>query len=187
MARKAGLFVVLALAGAALVGALASFAIAQSGPRQFNADPMRGTFEVPAVSTVAAGEFEARLEDTSTGPELRYTLSYSGLQGTVTQAHIHFGQSFATGAIVAWLCETATNNNPTTDEQCPQSGTVEGVITPAQVVQAGTQQIKAGEFDELVEAMRAGLAYANVHTTETPTGEIRAQIRRGGGDDGDGD
>jgi hypothetical protein len=184
MARRAGLFAVLAVLGAALVGALASFAIAQSGGQNFSADRLRGSFEVPAVSTVARGDFEARI-DTS-AQTITYELSYSGLQGNVTQAHIHFGQSFATGGIVAWLCETASNNSPTIeDKDCPQSGTVTGTITPAQVVTAGTQQLKAGEFDELVAAMRAGLTYANVHTTETPSGEIRAQIRRGGGGGGD--
>jgi hypothetical protein len=183
MARRARLIVVLAVLGAALVGALASFAVAQSGGQNFSADRLRGSFEVPAVSTVARGDFEARI-DTS-AQTITYELSYSGLQGNVTQAHIHFGQDFAVGGIVAWLCETATNLHPTTDEVCPQSGSVEGVITPAQVVTAGTQQLKAGEFDELVEAMRAGLTYANVHTSETPGGEIRAQIRRGGGDGND--
>ena len=32
------------------------------------------------------------------------------------------------------------------------------------------------EFGELVRALRAGAAYANVHTTGVPGGEIRGQI-----------
>jgi hypothetical protein len=36
--------------------------------------------------------------------------------------------------------------------------------------------IAAGEFAELVRALRAGAAYANVHTTTFPAGEIRGQI-----------
>jgi hypothetical protein len=196
MHRRVGVIAVLAVAGALVVGALASFAVAQSGGQRFGAERLRGSFEVPAVSTVARGEFEARLVQTGTDPELRYKLSYSGLQGNVLQAHIHFGQNFVNGGIVAWLCDSATTpsppgiDDPTTDKVCPQSGTVEGVITPDQVVQAGngTQQLLAREFDELVDAMRAGLTYANVHTNLSPGGEIRAQIRRGGGDgDGDGD
>ena len=39
------------------------------------------------------------------------------------------------------------------------------------------------EFGELVRALRAGAAYANVHTTTFGGGEIRGQI----GDDGDRD
>jgi CHRD domain len=188
MARRAGLFVVLAVLGAALVGALATLATAQSGGQRFSADRMRGSFEIPAVSTVARGEFEARLVNTSSGPAIDYELSYENLEGDVTQAHIHFAQNFANGGIVAWLCETTTNNDPTTDEVCPpDDGTVvEGRITPAQITASGgAQRIAAGDFDEVVAAMRAGLTYANVHTVGSGSGEIRAQIRRGGGGDDD--
>ena len=43
------------------------------------------------------------------------------------------------------------------------------------------QGIAAGEFDELVRAIRAGVTYANVHSEKFPGGEIRGQIE--GGDD----
>jgi hypothetical protein len=33
-----------------------------------------------------------------------------------------------------------------------------------------------GEFAELVAAIRAGRAYANVHSDKVPAGEIRGQI-----------
>jgi CHRD domain len=193
MRRRVGVIAVLAIAGALAVGALASFAVAQSGGQRFGAERMQGSFEIPAVSTVARGEFEARLVNTSTGPAIDYELSYSGLQGTVTQAHIHFAQNFANGGIVAWLCETSTNMDASTEEVCPQTATgpnvVEGRITAAQITAIGGanagQQISAGDFDEVVAAIRAGLTYANVHTNLSPGGEIRAQIRRGGGDGGD--
>jgi CHRD domain len=55
-------------------------------------------------------------------------------------------------------------------------------VTPN--AQAVGQGIAAGEFDELVDAIRAGFTYANVHTTAFPPGEIRAQIKaHGGGND----
>ena len=38
------------------------------------------------------------------------------------------------------------------------------------------QGIAAGQWDKIVAAMRAGVAYANVHTTNFPQGEIRGQI-----------
>ena len=51
---------------------------------------MTGYAEIPAtLSTVATGEFTARLSDD--GKSLHYKLTYSGLEGTVTQAHVHFG------------------------------------------------------------------------------------------------
>jgi hypothetical protein len=53
---------------------------------------------------------------------------------------------------------------------------VSGTITPASVVGPAAQGIATGEFGELVRALRAGAAYANVHTTTFPAGEIRGQI-----------
>ena len=43
---------------------------------------------------------------------------------------------------------------------------------------AAGQGIEAGDFDEILAAMRAGIAYANVHTTKWPGGEIRGQLER---------
>jgi hypothetical protein len=64
---------------------------------------------------------------------------------------------------------------------CPQSGTVNGTITTANVVASGTasQQIDAGELDEVVDAIKGGVAYVNVHATPlNGGGEIRGQIKR---------
>ena len=40
-----------------------------------------------------------------------------------------------------------------------------------------SQQLAAGELNEVIRAIRAGVAYANVHTILSPGGEIRGQIR----------
>ena len=138
-----------------------------------------GFQEVPAVSTVASGEFKATIapDDQS----IEYELTYSGLQGTVQQAHIHVAQRSVIGSIVIWLCGTATLPGPAGTPTCPQSGTVSRTVTAADVVAGGTasQQLAAGELNEVIRAIRAGVAYANVHTNLSPGGEIRGQIRRG--------
>ena len=59
----------------------------------------------------------------------------------------------------------------------PRANTVSGTITPAQVLTTTGQGIDAGEFDEVVRAIRAGTTYANVHSTTFAPGEIRGQIR----------
>ena len=112
---------------------------------------------------------------------IRYEISYSGLEAPVTQAHIHFGQRHTVGGIVVWLCQTEGTPAPPAvaglTPTCPASGTVSGTITPAQVLTATGQGLDAGQFDELVAAIRAGATYANVHSQLFPPGEIRGQIR----------
>jgi hypothetical protein len=79
---------------------------------------------------------------------------------------------------MAWLCQTATNVDPTRlSPQCVDEGTVEGDITAANIVKAGAQGIDVGEWEEFVRALRNDSGYANVHTTTFPAGEIRGQIR----------
>jgi hypothetical protein len=141
-----------------------------------------GFQEVPAVSTVATGEFRAKISHDDDA--IDYELSFQGLQGTVQQSHIHIAQRSVNGSIVIWLCQTVTTSAPASvaglTPFCPQSGTVTGHITAANVIAASTvsQQITAGELAEVIAAIRAGVAYANVHTTPlSPGGEIRGQIR----------
>ena len=136
-----------------------------------------------AISTNATGTFSARIDDDA--QTIEYELTYSNLQGTVTQAHIHFGQPHTVGGIVAWLCQTAGTPHPVPDlgtptPTCPQSGTVTGTIGPLDVLTVTGQGIQAGEFAELVRAIRAGATYANVHSSpEFGAGEIRGHIGHG--------
>jgi hypothetical protein len=55
------------------------------------------------------------------------------------------------------------------------------VITAEDVIGPSGQGITAGEFAELLRHIRRGRAYANVHSTQSPGGEIRGQIQPGGG------
>jgi hypothetical protein len=141
---------------------------------------LTGYEESPPVSTVAGGEFRAIVES-GTADHFHYTLTYFGLQGTVTQGHIHVAQPGVNGSIIIWLCQTSTNTDPTDlSPQCPQEGTVEGSITAANVIAGSTasQQLIAGDFTGALAAIRAGVAYVNVHTSPLSTGgEVRGQIR----------
>ncbi|HZF40183.1 MAG TPA: CHRD domain-containing protein [Blastocatellia bacterium] len=134
-----------------------------------------GAQEVPVVSTQASGDFEARIESDGS---VSYKLSYEGLEGGNTLfAHIHLGQRSVNGGVMAFLCGGGTKPTP-----CPnQSGTVEGTITATDILGLATQQLPAAGFDEFVRALRNGNAYANVHTTASPGGEIRGQIRADNG------
>ena len=140
-----------------------------------------GYQEVPSISTAARGSFEARIGSSA----IEYTLRYRGLEGgNVLFSHIHLGQRHTNGGVIVFLC--GGGGKPA----CPNAsdGTVEGTITEANIVGPAGQGIPgggvAGTFDELVRAIRAGAAYANVHTTQYPGGELRGQIRNGDGGNG---
>jgi hypothetical protein len=155
------------------------------GRRRLKAD-LKGLGEVPVVSTSGRGSFRAVINHDET--EISYRLDYSGLEGTVTQAHIHVGEHHTNGGISVWLCGTAALPGPAGTPTCGAPGgasaEAEGVITAANVVGPATQGIGApppvdpdAEFAELIKLLRSGVTYANVHTTMSPGGEIRGHIR----------
>jgi CHRD domain len=165
------------LVGVALVlGALlvASLAVAAGGKRNLKAGDLIGYEENPDISTVATGSFKATLDDAAQTVE--YELRYSGLEGTVLQAHVHFGKRAVNGGISFFLCGTAAFPGPAGTPTCPQSGTVTRTVGVADILGPAGQGIEAMNYAELAAAMRSGNTYANVHSTKWPGGEIRAQI-----------
>jgi hypothetical protein len=150
------------------------------GRRRLKAD-LSGFNEVLTVSTAARGSFRAVLNADET--EISYRLDYRDLVGAVTQSHIHFGDHHMNGGISVWLCQTSTNPAPA-GQAPPMCGTpggsvaeAEGVITAANVIGPTGQGIAAGEFAELIRAIKGGRTYANVHSSAFPGGEIRGKIQ----------
>jgi hypothetical protein len=199
MVKKRRLYVLVA---AVVIGAAAaSFAIAghDDGPgkvpnsKHFKAT-LLGYQETPAISTMGFGEFRAELDENADTPIIHYVLSYSNLERTVPGsptpgkilfAHVHFGQRGVAGSVSFFLCDNSTPT-PSSPHTCPDdgsgSGSVEGDITAANVIGPNGQGIEPGSFDEIVRAMQAGVAYANIHTTRWGGGEIRGQINNEDGD-----
>jgi hypothetical protein len=177
MRKRTGLILAVALAGALALTALASYGTAALGKKgQERAKRMSGYLEVPSISTTGRGTIEVKINNSTS---LDYRLTYSGLSSNAAVAHIHFAQPGVNGGIAAFLC--GGGGKPA----CPAtSGSVSGTIVGADVLAIGAQGIAAGEIGELIAAMRAGFTYANVHTANFGSGEIRGQIRaRGNGDD----
>jgi hypothetical protein len=134
----------------------------------FNEDPM-------TRSTTGRGSFRgtlSRAED-----EIEWRLEYRGLEGDVSQAHIHFGGHHQSGGISVFLCTNLGNGSAGTPA-CPASpAEVTGRATAADVIGPTDQGIAAGEFAELVRAIKGGVTYVNVHTSLYAGGEIRGQIK----------
>jgi hypothetical protein len=166
-----------ALATITMVAAVAalSFAVSASGSKNGEGNSvgarLGGYQEVPSISTTGRGMFTAKVKN----GQIEYTLSYSNLEGTAQQAHIHLAQRGVNGAVVAFLC--GGGGKPA----CPASGSVTGTIVAADIIAVPAQGIAAGEINEVIRAMRAGVTYANVHTSLFGGGEIRGQIGHGRG------
>ncbi|SCF12525.1 CHRD domain-containing protein [Micromonospora coriariae] len=130
------------------------------------------------ISTPGSGRFEATINERD--KTIEFELSYEDLKD-VQQAHIHFGGKHQSGGIAVFLCSNLKDakGGPSHDVQsCPEApATIKGTIKPDDVVGPADQGIEPGEFDELVDAIEAGVTYVNVHTKKYPNGEIRGQIK----------
>jgi hypothetical protein len=155
-----------------LVFAVGAVAIAHGGGQRHGGlkAHLSGYQETPSIVSPATGRFKAKIN----GDQIDYTLSYSGFTSPVHFAHIHLGQFGVAGGVAAFLC--GGGGKP----DCPQgSGEVSGTIVAADVQAIAAQGLTAGDIGALIDAIRHGVTYANIHTDNFPAGEIRGQI--GGG------
>lgn len=137
---------------------------------------MSGFQEVPTLATASSGEIDGKIAQNEMS--VSYTLSYENLEAPALFAHIHIGARGTNGGVIAFLC--GGGGKP----PCPAfSGTVEGSITAANVIGPVGQGIGPGELSEAIRAIRAGMVYANVHTTKFTGGEIRGQLKADDVDD----
>jgi CHRD domain len=139
----------------------------------------------PSLFTNGKGTTQVRIDYDSNS--VSYELSYSGLSSPVTQAHIHFAQVGVNGGVIVYLCDN-TGLAPSGTPACPNSGTVTGTVTAADVnppnnpLPVTDQGIAPGDFAALIAAIERNVGYVNVHTTTYPSGEIRGQLKRFGPD-----
>ncbi len=58
-------------------------------------------------------------------------------------------------------------------------GKVTGMVQSANMIEGPivNQGVEPGQFNELIAAIRAGVAYVNVHSSTFPGGEVRGQLR----------
>src|SRR5437879_4060724 len=135
-----------------------------------------GFQEVPAILSEGKGTLTLTLNRVA--KTFKFELTYSGLSAPVTQAHIHFGRVHTPGGIMVFFCSNLTTPPPPAGTQnCPATGgSVMGTISPGNVVGPAAQNVTAGDFDALTDALFSNSAYANVHTQKFGAGEIRGQI-----------
>jgi hypothetical protein len=164
-----------------------------------NAQTLVVTAANPTGAVLSDGKGTASLTLHRGAGTVDYTLTYSKVgttppkTGKVSQAHIHFGKNHVSGGILVFFCTNlAPPPAPTPiPPACPNnspnnSGTVSGTWTKNDVQAIAGQNVAAGDFDALVDALTSNTAYANIHTTSGttpdtafPAGEIRGQIHEG--------
>jgi hypothetical protein len=115
-----------------------------------------GANESPPISTSAVGQFDATLS--AAQDNMTFTLTYSTLAGTMTQAHIQRGALGVNGPIIYWLA----NGDVTS--------AITGCTDPSPL--GGGCGFDPADFADL----QAGNLYVNLHTSYAPNGEIRGQI-----------
>ena len=133
-------------------------------PFNFGAE-LAGTNEVPDVNTSGSG-FTA-LSTNAGQTAVDYTLLTHGLVDVV-QAHIHIGPPEVNGPVAAFLFGPA--DPPVTSDGILARGT----ITEGDLI--ATAGVFDGTMATLLDHLRAGTAYVNVHTVVNPMGEIRGSV-----------
>jgi hypothetical protein len=125
-------------------------ASAQKQQEPFDAK-LSGLYEVPPVTTPATGT--AQFQPSPDGKTLNYNLTVNNIPA-VTMAHIHQGKVGEIGQPVAPLSVgkgTITSSN------------LQGTLAGKQV-------------SDLVNLLKSGNSYVDVHTQHNQNGEIRGQI-----------
>ena len=98
----------------------------------------------------AKGTFSGTYVEHGKRATLTWKLTYSGLTGRATAAHIHLGKPGVMGNVIVPLCAA----------KCRPGMTGSATIA-----------------SKIVADIKAGKTYVNVHTARNPAGEIRGQVK----------
>jgi hypothetical protein len=125
---------------------------------------LSGKEEVPAAETKATGEADFKLS--KDGKEITYTLKVKDIENAKA-AHIHAGKMGEEGAPVVGLF-----GGP------KKEGKFSGVLAKGTITDKNLVGPLAGKtIGDLVELIKGGGAYVNVHTDKYPNGELRGQVK----------
>jgi hypothetical protein len=136
------LAVLLVVAGVALAGSAKTIYNYHSTVSRGAAVPK------PKGALGAKGAFTATVTESGSTRMLKWKLTFSGLSGKATMAHIHKGKRGVAGNVVVPLCGPCKSGQ--------------------------TGQVKISK--NVADLLESGLAYVNVHTVKNPAGEIRGQV-----------
>lgn len=120
--------------------------------------------EVPARPTGANGTAQIIVE----GNQISYAIEVDDITA-ITFSHIHTAAPGVNGPVRLFLYP------PRAGDPAPQvTVTDKHILVQATV---DSSQVNGVTYEELLNAMRTGNAYVNVHTAQFPGGEMRGAIR----------
>jgi hypothetical protein len=139
---------------------------AANGATTFHA-ALSGKNQSPPIDTFAHGTASFTLS--KSGKSLSYRLYIADIDN-VSMAHIHIAAAGTEGPIAVWLY-------PSHPPAQVKKGKFTGVLATGTITASRLQgPLKGKTISDLVQEIKSGDAYVNVHTTAHPAGEIRGQI-----------
>ena len=158
-----------------------------AGQSDFNFNThLTGDEETPPNASPAQGQAVLRVSDD--GSSVDFQLIASNIDN-ITQAHIHCGPAGVAGPIRIWLFPVIGTSGTALP---PGGGRHDGVLASGTFHPAGVTcpAVAGNPSMPVLDAIRAGRAYVNGHTTagpgappgpgNIPAGEIRGQLDRPG-------
>jgi hypothetical protein len=128
---------------------------------------LSGKEQVPSNNSRATGQ--ALFQLSSDGSELHYKLIAANILN-VTMAHIHVAFAGQNGGVVVWLYPAAPPA-----KLIP--GRFNGILAEGVITEADLRGTLAEQgLTALIDLMKEGKTYVNIHTSQFPPGEIRGQI-----------
>src|SRR5262245_12217925 len=139
-------------------GVVASLALANGGHDKKGSISAKLTGYEETPSNIVAGS--AKFTATVASDKITFKLDYQNLTGNPMAAHIHVGQKGVAGGVSGWICGGGSQ------PACPAStsGSISGTIAAANVTGPAAQGVNPGEIAKLIDAIKHGVAYVNMHT-----------------------
>ncbi len=123
--------------------------------------------ETPPCPSAGAGTLgAAQINIPAEGTSVQASVTYEGLSGPVTAAHIHYGSATAPGPVVLSFGDALGS---------PGSHIFAKTFVAADYIAAPGAPADFAAFVTLLKA--GGAAYVNVHTAACKSGEIRGEIQ----------
>jgi hypothetical protein len=123
--------------------------------------------EIPAITSTASAQLLLNIN--SSTAEMSFKLTAADITN-VTMAHLHLGVAGQNGPPVVWLY-------PLTGAPQEISGVFNGVLSEGIITAANfVGPLQGQPFGNLIDKIKTGDIYANIHTVQNPAGEIRGQV-----------